>query len=287
MEDTYKALKGKIADLTWQLNEATRRERFKGQTIQRNQHSISSLKKELQKTKQVYNKELKNLRTQIEQERVSYRNYLDEFEESKELEIQELDQMVYRLDCQLKEKDRENSQLNQKIKELELKLYNDDESFYFDMLEERINILSCESKSRKVSRGEIDVFMLGMDGWNSKKARCLHKFGLIYDRMGDYHRAEQCYLRSIHIKNGLDPDCDFASLCNNLGLVYQIMKNYPEAEEYYIKSLMISEAINGPILETTRDNLKSLRSTNQCELITYVLVALLAFRVAILLITSQ
>jgi len=287
MEDTYKALKAKIADLTWQLNEATRRERSKGQTIQRNQHSISSLKKELQKTKQIYNKDLKNLRTQIKQERVSYRNYLNEFEKSKELEIQELDQVIFSLDYQLKAKDTEKSQLNQKIKELELKLYYSHESLYLDMAEGRINILLYESKFRKIDPSEVEPFMLGLDGSNPKKARCLHGFGLIYDRMEDYHRAEQCYLRSLEIREALEPDNALATGYNNLGFVYQMMKNYSKAEEYYKKSLRISEAINGPILETTLENLKSLRSTNQCELIAYVLVALLAFRVAILLITSQ
>ena len=78
-------------------------------------------------------------------------------------------------------------------------------------------------------------------------ANLYDNYGSLYSLMGHLVKAEEYYIKSLHIKLDIygENNRDTAASYNNLGLLYNNMRNFAKAEEYYQKSLKIKLALHG------------------------------------------
>ncbi len=93
---------------------------------------------------------------------------------------------------------------------------------------------------------EIDEKALGPD--HPAVATDLNNLGLLYNKLGDYDKAEPLYKRALEIdEKALGPDHPgVATGLNNLGELYYNLDDFAKAEPLYKRALEITEEALGP-----------------------------------------
>jgi CHAT domain-containing protein len=88
--------------------------------------------------------------------------------------------------------------------------------------------------------------------------KILVNIGSYYRNIGDYSRAEKCYLKSLKISKSIFGPTNriYSSSLAGLGLIYSELKEYSKAEEYYLESLeVIKNTLGENNLEFLRNHI--------------------------------
>lgn len=216
-----KISKDKINELTKRLDEARKTVYSKNERIQHLKQRINTLKKGLQEIKAEHDKE----KTEVGNER-----------------IQRLKNRVVDLERNLQISKNQKKQLNQKFNELNQKTESGKERI--QELNTKIELLVNDSRRRIIDPEKAQQLMLELDEFDPEKAHCLHQLGFIYYNMKDYANGEQCYLRSMRIRENLVPGSHaLGTTYHNLGFLYKSMNNYFKSEDYYLKAIIVMETV--------------------------------------------
>jgi tetratricopeptide (TPR) repeat protein len=95
---------------------------------------------------------------------------------------------------------------------------------------------------------------------NLHAGSCFNNLAGIYEKIGEFDKAEKFHGRAISIlsEKGLDNDPEMAISLNNLGNLYESQKRYQEAEKAYTKALKIRERAFGRKHHTTAQTINNM-----------------------------
>lgn len=110
-----------------------------------------------------------------------------------------------------------------------------DTAFYYHyQMEDKVQALNYCLKARAIFEKYSPV----------KLAVCLHELGMLYEDIGQYSKAIECYKEGIEIDKTLRNYQDLASKLGNLALVYSAIGDHYTAIEYYDKGIEIDKQTN-------------------------------------------
>ena len=97
----------------------------------------------------------------------------------------------------------------------------------------------------------------------TEEIHCLNSFGSMYQRFGDYKKAEENLFEALKIcqmndHNTTQNKYDFAHTFNNLGLLHYNNENLPKSEEFHLKALKIRLDLFGEMNEAPANSYKDL-----------------------------
>jgi CHAT domain-containing protein/Tfp pilus assembly protein PilF len=98
-----------------------------------------------------------------------------------------------------------------------------------------------------ISEREVEAAKRALGPEHPVTAEALDNLGFLFEKTGDYAKAEPLFQEALRIRKTLDAESqDVATTLNNLGLLYQAKHEYAKAEPLLQEALRIRQKVFGP-----------------------------------------